>query len=166
LTNKTPFLAGLSTKPSGSAKPRRIDNPRLSRGWARADSISDIGSLFSGILPPEALGAAGGDRRKRHFPAVVTFWAWLTQLLDGNASCGKALTRIQRWCAWAGIAAPELDTSSCCRARRCLADTFLDPVDALIRRQVRDGTCREDSDRILKPRKAAKSALAGAASDP
>jgi hypothetical protein len=133
VTNKTPFLPGLSTKLSGRAKRRQIENLRLLRERAEAASISDVGSLFSEILPPEDLEAAGGDRRKRHFPAVVTFWAWLSQLLEGNGSCGKALTRIQRWCVEAGIPVPKFDTSSYCRARQRLADTFLDKIDALIR---------------------------------
>jgi len=111
VTNKTPFLPVLSTKLSGRAKRRQIENLRLLRERAEAASISDVGSLFSEILPPEDLEAAGGDRRKRHFPAVVTFWAWLSQLLEGNGSCGKALTRIQRWCVEAGIPVPKFDTS-------------------------------------------------------
>lgn len=44
------------------------------RERAEAATISDVGSLFSAILPPEDLEAAGGDRRKRHFPSVVTCW--------------------------------------------------------------------------------------------
>ncbi len=74
MTNKTFFLPGLSTKLSGRTKRRQIENLRLLRERAEAASISDVGSLFSEILPPEDLEAAGGDRRKRHFPAVVTFW--------------------------------------------------------------------------------------------
>ncbi len=102
------------------------------RERADAASISDYGALFAEILPPQELHAAGDDLKRRHFPAVVTFWAWASQLLEGNGSCGKALTRIQRWCTEAGLPVPKFDTSAYCRARQRLSEEFLDTADGLV----------------------------------
>jgi len=96
------------------------------------ESISDYGALFGEILPPETLHAESRDRRRRHFPMAVTFWAWASQLLEGNGSCARALTRVQQWCAQAGLPIPEFDTSSYCRARQRLSEQFLDFVEKRI----------------------------------
>jgi len=33
--------------------------------------------------------------RKRVFTAVLTFWAWLSQVLDPHRSCRRTLCRVQ-----------------------------------------------------------------------
>jgi len=66
--------------------------------------------------------------RKRCYPEVITFWAWISQLLEENASCNKAVTLVQNWYQEAGLSVPDFNTSSYCRARKRLADEFLDVV--------------------------------------
>lgn len=132
----TPFLPGFSTKLYGSRKRRQLEATRLQREKLRAQSISDLGALFSDILPVERLEAANtfgpGKRRKRVFPQAVVFWAWASQLLEFNASCNKALTLIQSWYSKAKLQAPKFNNSSYCRARMNLSDEFLDEVSGLI----------------------------------
>jgi len=97
----TPFLPGFPTKLYGSRKRRQLEAARLQREKLRSQSISDLGTLFSDVLPVERLEAANmlGPRRqrKRVFPQTVVFWAWASQLLESNASCNKALTLVQSW---------------------------------------------------------------------
>ena len=117
----TPFLRGFSAKLYGSRKRRQLEAARIEREKLRSKSITDLGSLFGDILPPERLEVANtlgsGKRRRRIFPQVIVFRAWASQLLEGNASCNKALTLIQKWYANAGLKVPEFDNSNYCRAR-------------------------------------------------
>jgi hypothetical protein len=55
--------------------------------------------MFEDVLPSSVLGELDPTRRQRHFGHLPVFWAWLAQILEGNASCSKALGFIQSWCA-------------------------------------------------------------------
>ena len=97
----TPFLPGISAKFYGRLRRRQLEAARVERDKLRSQSITDLGTLFSDVLPVEQLEAANflrpKKRRRRTFPQVIVFWAWLSQLLEFNASCNKALTLIQSW---------------------------------------------------------------------
>lgn len=105
---------------------------RLVREKVLAASLSDYGVLFSAILPVESLESASCDVRRRLFPEVVVFWAWVAQIIDANASCAKAVTLVQRWYAAAALAVPSFCTSAFCRARQRLSDEFLDAVESRV----------------------------------
>ncbi|MFV1995583.1 MAG: IS4 family transposase [Verrucomicrobiales bacterium] len=132
----TPFLPGISAKLYGSHKRRQLEVARIERDKLRGRSITDLGTLFSDVLPVERMEAANslgpGKRRRRTFPQVIVFWAWASQLLEFNASCNKALTSIQSWYSKAGLKVPEFDNSSYCRARVRLSDEFLDEAGAML----------------------------------
>ena len=57
-----------------------------------------IGLPFADILPEaeieEALKAEGSSYRKRLFCPMITLWAWLSQVLDADKSCKKAVSRV------------------------------------------------------------------------
>ena len=132
----TPFLPGISAKFYGRRKRRQLEAAHAERDKLRSQSITDLGTLFSDVLPVEQLEAATclgpKKRRRRTFPQVIVFWAWLSQLLEFNASCNKALTLIQSWYGKAGLKVPEFDNSNYCRARIALSDEFLDMVDSMV----------------------------------
>lgn len=132
----TPFLPGISVKFYGRCKRGQVEAARAERDKLRSKSITDLGTLFSDVLPVEQLEAANtlgpGKRRRRVFPQVIVFWAWMSQLLEFNASCNKALTLIQSWYSKAGLKVPEFDNSNYCRARVSLSDEFLDEVDLMV----------------------------------
>ncbi len=127
----TPFLPGISPKLGGRARRRQLEAIRILREKLRSQSVSDIGTLFAEIIPPETLIEAQGDIRKRVFPEAVTFWAWISQLLECNSSCANALTFVQNWYAQEDLPVPAFDTSSYCRARRRLSDAFIERADSL-----------------------------------
>lgn len=132
----TPFLPGISAKFYGRRKRRQLEAARAERDKLRSQSITDLGTLFSDVLAVEQLEAANflgpKKRRRRTFPQVIVFWAWMSQLLEFNASCNKALTLIQSWYVKAGLKVPEFDNSNYCRARVALSGEFLDVVDSMV----------------------------------
>ena len=132
----TPFLPGISAKFYGSHKRRQLEAARIERENLWSKSITDLGTLFSNVLPVERLEGGNyfgpGKRRKRIFPQVIVFWAWVSQLLEFNATCNKALTLIQYWYSKAGLEVPEFDNSCYCRARVRMSDEFLDEVDSMV----------------------------------
>jgi hypothetical protein len=132
----TSFLPGISAKFYGRLKSREIEAARVERDKLRSQSITDLGVLFGDVLPVERLETANalgpGKRRRRVFPQVIVFWAWMSQLIEFNASCNKALTLIQSWYSKAGIKVPEFGNSNYCRARVKLSDEFLDEVDSMV----------------------------------
>ena len=132
----TPFLPGISPKLGGRAKRRQLEVTRVLREQLRSKSIADIGTLFGKILPPENLIKSQRDVRQRIFPESITFWAWISQLLQCNESCAAALTSIQSWYDRAGLPVPAFDTSAYCRARQRLSDAFILDVKKLIARYV------------------------------
>lgn len=123
-----PFLPGLSTKLQGRQKRRQLQILRAKRDEALASSISDLGGLFHDILPAEWLAETAADPRKRLFPRVAVFWAWLSQVFEQNESCAKALALIEAWHKDNGLTPPSFDTSSYCKARQRLPDSFLDQI--------------------------------------
>ncbi len=56
------------------------------------------------------------------------FWAWLSQVFEQNESCAKALALIEAWHKDNGLTPPSFDTSSYCKARQRLPDSFLDQI--------------------------------------
>lgn len=123
-----PFLPGLSTNLQGRQKRRQLQILRSKRDEALASSISDLGGLFHDILPADWLAETAEDLRKRLFPRVAVFWAWLSQVFEQNESCAKALALIEAWHKDNGLTPPSFDTSSYCKARQRLPDSFLDQI--------------------------------------
>ena len=129
----TPFLPGISAELSGRRPSRQIEAYRLLRARLLSQSICDYGQLFSRVLPIETLAQAQLCVRQLCYPEIVTFWAWIAQLLEENASCAKAVTMVQNWYQQAGLAVPAFGTSSFCRARSRLSNEFLDAVREALR---------------------------------
>ena len=59
----------------------------------------------------------GANSRRRIFTPALTFWTWLSQVLDPNSSCRRALGRVQSVCALKGFGIISADTGAYCRAR-------------------------------------------------
>ena len=129
----SPFLPGISSKLSGRQRRRQLEEFRIRRQELRARSLADYATLFSSILPMESMEEISAHKRSRLFPESVTFWAWVSQLIEGNASCAKAITLVQSWYCSAGLPSPSVTTSSFCRGRQRLSKDFLDGADALIK---------------------------------
>jgi len=99
-------------------------------------SLSQYQQAFAAFIPDSffARAATGPNSRRRCFPALVTFWAFLAQTLERGSSCRCALARIIAW--WQEdrpthlAAHPEPGTAGYCLARTRLADTGLAGIAA------------------------------------
>lgn len=63
--------------------------------------------------------------RRRCFTPVLTFLAFLSQVLDSGGSCRRALSRVQALCALKGLAPISESTSAYCQARARLSMRWL-----------------------------------------
>lgn len=106
---------------------------RSLRQQLQKDSICGYAMIFQDVLPGCFLSGIDPTKRQRSFGHVPVFWAWLAQILEGNASCNKALSLIQAWHRVLGLAVPSGDTSAFCRARGRISDDFLLAVDERVR---------------------------------
>jgi hypothetical protein len=128
VTRKEPFLTGFSKHLHGSAKRSKQRSIQLFRKKALRDSTSSFARLFENVLPAAWLAGIDPTLRIRDFPLILVFWAWFAQIIEGNASCSKALSMIQSWSVAAGLAGPKGATSGYCQARMRLPDEFLDRI--------------------------------------
>ena len=95
-------------------------------------SISGYALVFESVLPPEFMERIDPTKRHRKFGHIPVFWAWLAQILEGNASCSKALGLIQSWYQASGLIAPTGGTSGYCMARVGLREEFLAQISKRI----------------------------------
>ena len=125
MTKKQPFLTGFPTTICGRAR-RRLQDVIAARRKALAESsIATYALQFSHVLPAAFLHALSSSERLRHYCNVTVFWAWLSQILEANASCSKAVSLVQAWCDDAGLPRPSSDTGVYCRARGRVKIGFL-----------------------------------------
>jgi len=92
------------------------------------DSLSGYAQLFEPILASEFLQQINSTKRERVYGAVPTFWAWLAQILEFNASCAKAVSMVQTWNIALGLPVPSSDTNSYCKARMRVPEAFLEKI--------------------------------------
>ena len=119
-----PVLANFPSHVFATARRRFQAGIRRLRESLAGESLSGYAVMFAEVLPSAFLRGIDPTRRNRHFGHVPVFWAWLAQILEGNASCSKAIGFIQSWCRSQGLAVPSSDTSSYCKARCRLSDAF------------------------------------------
>ena len=129
VSNLPPFLTGFPTKIYGSAKRKQQETLLKQRAELIATSLGEYALQFEPFLPAELLEELSSSKRERHYGNVTTFWAWLSQVIDRNASCSKAVSMVQSWCAQAQLPIPSSDTGGYCMARKRLAPAFLKGIN-------------------------------------
>lgn len=133
---KQPLLTGFPRTVLATAKRRLQAAIRGQRAAAMRHSICGYALMFSRVLPGSFLEAIDPTVRQRHFGHVPVFWAWLAQILEGNASCAKAVSLIQAWSRANGLSGPSGDTGGYCQARRRIEPEFLAGVHERILRHL------------------------------
>lgn len=110
---------------------------------------SSLGLPFQKWLPEtlleEILAEEGIKYRNRIFSPFVTLWAFLSQVIDPDKSCHKAVSRVIFWLAGQGNEIPSEDPSAYCQARQRLPENFL----AKIFRRVGENLEKEVKDEQL-----------------
>jgi hypothetical protein len=107
-------------------------------------SICGLAVFFDDLLPVEWMAGIDPTVRQRHFGHLPVFWAWCIQILEGNASCGRAVGLLQSWYQGAGLAVPKSDTSSYCQARQRLDAGFLELILARINTKLSQSASARD----------------------
>lgn len=95
---------------------------QLQRKAREADALclTQLHTLFEDVLPSWLATfktTRGTNSRHSIYTPLVTFWAFLSQVLDADGSCRRAVTRVQTLCSALGLALPKEDTGAYCIAR-------------------------------------------------
>ncbi len=120
MQQKTPLFRGFHRKLFG--RPPVSKNAELQRGLEQADKLClrQLGALLGGLLPDALVNfkaEQGDNSRKRIYTVMVTFWAFLSQVLDADGCCVRAVSRVQALFSLRKLPAPDEDTGAYCRAR-------------------------------------------------
>jgi hypothetical protein len=130
VSNPTPFFAALS--PLLFGKPRLTEIEKLLRQEGEGHSLSQYQESFGEFVPKALLGPSihGLNSRQRLFPQLITFWAFLAQVLERGSSCRDALRRIIAWLQFEspGSPSPSTQTGGYCSARSRLPDATLEAI--------------------------------------
>ncbi len=130
MKNQTLFLPGFHL-PTLRRKPRSAGQILAEeRARIRRHSLSQLGDLFSRILPAKALelNANGAFSRSRPFNKTNTFWAFFSQVLDADGGCQEVVRKVQAFAAARAMPAPSACASAYCQARREVEGTDLEEI--------------------------------------
>ena len=124
----------------------------LERKAREADQLclSQLHTLFEDVLPASLASykaAEGTNSRHRIYTPLVTFWAFLSQTLDADGSCRRAVTRVQTLCSTLGLSLPDEDTGAYCTARARLPMRLLLRVHAHVAEKL--GALPREGRRVL-----------------
>lgn len=129
---KQPYLTDFPQTIIANSRRRLQAGIRRLRDSLLGESLSGYAVMFADVLPAAFLRKIDPTRRNRHFGCLAVFWAWFAQVIEGNASCSKAVAMMQSWCRSEGLPVPSTDTSSYCKARGRLPESFLGEIAARI----------------------------------
>ena len=94
----------------------------------RPSTLSQLEARLGSCLPGPLLAkpAGGPHSRDRIYSLPRTFWGWLWQMLNHNASCREVVRQVQALCALQGGPAVDEDTGGYCQARARLPQPLLE----------------------------------------
>lgn len=128
MRRSTPFFAAFAPLLFGRP-PRRFDSALRAKVLA-ADSLCELREAFGSMIPDALLCTQnqGAGSRQRLFSPLITFWAFLAQVLSPNSACREAVRKVQAW--WMLRSSTEIspDTSAYCQARGRLPDKTLSAI--------------------------------------
>src|SRR5260370_26226272 len=103
-------------------------------------SLNQYMEAFGELIPQTLLARSrdGVNSRQRIFSPLVTFWAFLAQVLERGSSCRDALQRMSAWWQvhFPGQGSPSADTSAYCQARARLDETVLQQIGSDVAEQL------------------------------
>ena len=94
----------------------------------RQATLSQLEARLGNSLPGRLLAkhATGPHSRNRIYSLPCTFWGWLWQMLNHNASCREVVRQVQALYALQGGPAVDEDTAGYCQARAHLPQPLLE----------------------------------------
>lgn len=138
MSPSTPFFAAfgplLFGKPKKNALHALLQNDRPAR------SLSQFQEAFGHFIPQALLApnSRGINSRERIFSPLVTFWAFLAQVLERGSSCRAALSRVLAWANFEGRKPGKASrkTGGYCQARGRLEDRTLERIGTHLAEQL------------------------------
>src|SRR5260370_2251135 len=138
MRNSTPFFANFCSLVVGRCPRCRAQGLLGQR--PQMPSINQYMEAFGELIPQTLLGRSKDkvNSRQRIFSPLVTFWAFLAQVLERGSSCRDALQRISAWWQvhFPGQGSPSGDTSAYCQARARLDETVLQQIGSDVAEQL------------------------------
>ncbi|MDF1816570.1 MAG: IS4 family transposase [Verrucomicrobiales bacterium] len=129
MVNKTPFLPGFPTLLCGSAKRKNQDLIAAEYRDLNKSSIGELSQQLNSEIPAEFLQSLSETKRERIYTNVVTFWAFLGQVISEDQSCRRAVSRVRQWFKLKKKKVPSVETKSYCCARYSLPIEMLQKVN-------------------------------------
>jgi hypothetical protein len=125
MRSSTPFFSAFG--PLLFGRPPRSFSAQLRSQAAHAESLSQLRAAFGSMVPDALLARekSGAGSRQRVFSPLVTFWAFLAQVLSPNSACREALRKVQAWWSLQHGIEVSADTSGYCQARSRLPEKTL-----------------------------------------
>jgi len=126
---RTPFLNGFSAKLFGRAKRRTQDILAAQRAQLCEGDTLDILQQLREEIDPMLVHKHSATQRVRNYPHELTFWTFLSQILEEDGSCACAVARVQVWAQECNLSVPSAGTSSYCAARSALPVEMLKAIN-------------------------------------
>ena len=106
----------------------------------QAESIAGLRQTFSPLIPEARWGSQplAADSRERVFTALITFWAFLSQVLSVDSACRTAVRKVQAWWTLQGKGPLSANTSAYCQARNRLRNEMLEAIQQQLVRGLED----------------------------
>ena len=116
MPNITPFFQAFGPLLFGRGAGSHIEKVK------RLDSLGELYELFGDLLPDRMLSMSeqGPNSRERVFTPKVTFWAFVSQVLDVGSACRDVVRKVEAWWRWMQkdrTGEPALTPSAYCQAR-------------------------------------------------
>lgn len=130
MRHSTPFFAAFG--PLLFGRPPRCFNAAMRARVLAAHSLCELREAFGSMIPDALLSrqTKGTGSRERLFSPLITFWAFLAQVLSPNSACREAVRKVQAWWTLRSWKQISPDTSAYCQARARLADKTLRHIHA------------------------------------
>jgi hypothetical protein len=130
MRSATPFFSAFG--PLLFGRPPRSFRAELRAQKAHAESLSQLRAAFGSMIPDALLARekSGVGSRLRLFSSLITFWAFLAQVLSPNSACREALRKVQAWWSLRHGVEISADTSAYCQARARLSNRALHHIRA------------------------------------
>ncbi len=126
----TPFFAAFG--PLLFGRPPRSFQAELRAQADKLSSLSQLRAAFGSLIPDALLSSpkSGAGSRRRRFTPLLTFWAFLAQVLSRDSACREAVRKVQAWWKLSHDLEISPSTSAYSQARRRLANKALEGVQA------------------------------------
>jgi Transposase DDE domain/Insertion element 4 transposase N-terminal len=114
MASSTPFFQAFGPLLFGRRPRSQVEMVR------RLSSLEELYGVFGDLFPERMLGVTkeGANSRRRSLPAVVTFWAFVSQVLSPKSSCREVVRKVEAWWRWQRLhSASAVSASAYCQAR-------------------------------------------------